>query len=551
MNNTPIMTVPANNAERLLDVRNLSVQFHTAQGPVPAVRNVSYWVNRGETVAILGESGSGKSVGACAIMNLIDTPPGEITSGQIVFEDVDLLRAPPEVRRRVNGSRIAMVFQDPLAALNPVYTIGWQIAEAFRTHPLAHEIHDIDAEVVRLLKRVGIPRPEDAANRYPHQFSGGQRQRIMIALALALKPALLIADEPTTALDVTVQAQILRLLRDLQQEYGMGLLLITHDLSVVADTADRVVVMYQGEVVESGNAYEVLHQPQHAYTQRLLSAAPGRKGYVCSQSDRQSIPIFAARNVGKRYGSTDVLSNVSLTLRRGETLGIVGESGSGKSTLARLLLGLLRPTQGEILFENRPLSDMSSAEIRDFRRKVQVVFQDPTASLNPYMRVEQVIAEPWDIHRDLLPRGQWSHRVAELLEQVGLRAEHANRWPHEFSGGQRQRIAIARALALNPQIILCDEAVSALDVSVQAQVIDLLRKLRETHGLSYIFIAHDLPVVRDFCDRLIVMQAGRIVEDGPTRQLFEYPAHAYTRELLAACHTPIPGPDPRLAEIAR
>ena len=522
--------------EPLLEVRNLSVTFHTARGPVDAVKNVSWSLNRGEVLAILGESGSGKSVSASAVMDLIDCPPGEITSGAILYEGRDLLQMSEGERRAINGKRIAMIFQDPLSHLNPVYTVGWQIAEALIVHGTPKA--EANAKTLELLAKVGIPLPEEAASKYPHQFSGGQRQRLMIAMALALRPDVLIADEPTTALDVTVQAQILALLEDLQHETGMALLIITHDLGVVAEIADRVVVMNKGEIVEQGTAAEVYANPQHPYTKRLIGAAPG-KG-VMHETGPVSEPILRLEGVSKCYGSFEALKSVSFELREGETLAIVGESGSGKSTTARLLLQLEAATAGRAMYQGRDLFTMPPRELFEMRRDIQMVFQDPTQSLNPRMTVYQLISEAWAIHRDVLPKDKWRDRVAELLEQVGLTAEHMHRHPHQFSGGQRQRIAIARALALEPRVIVCDEAVSALDVQVQAQVIDLLDGLKDRLGLSYIFIAHDLPVVRDFADRVIVMQGGRIVEQGPVRQIFEAPREDYTRNLLAASLDPDP-----------
>ena len=538
--------------DHLLEVRDLSVEFRSTGGVVHAVRNVSFHLDRGETLSILGESGSGKSVSASAIMDILDCPPGHVTSGEVLFEGRDLLRLPMGERRRINGEKIAMIFQDTLAHLNPVYSVGWQIAESLRAHQ-GLDARAASAEAVRLLERVQIPEPAQRAHDYPHQFSGGQRQRVMIAMALANRPALLIADEPTTALDVTVQAQIMELLRDLLSETGMGLLLITHDLGVVADIADRVAVVHDGRIVETGAVREVLRRPQHAYTQRLLAAAPGLEVPPAPRPRPAAAPLLTVREVTKQYpvkrglfGSRTgevvrAVDGVSLELRRGETLGIVGESGSGKSTLGRLILCLEEPTGGSILFDGRELASLKGRELLDFRRRVQAVFQDPFASLNPRMTVFEIVSEPWTIHRDVVPRGEWRARVGELLEQVGLKPEHAQRWPHQFSGGQRQRIAIARALALQPEIVVCDEAVSALDVSIQGQIIELLAQLRDRFGLSYIFIAHDLPVVRTIADRVAVMQRGKIVETGTCEDIFLRPQHPYTQALLAA--SPVTDPD--------
>lgn len=523
-------------ADHLLEVRNLSVEFHTAVGVVKAVRDMSYHLDRGETLAILGESGSGKSVSSSAIMNLIDMPPGRISSGEILLDGVDLLKMPLSERREINGRRIAMIFQDPLSYLNPVYTVGWQIREALTTH--GTDAAEAQAEALRLLGRVGIPDPENALDKYPHEFSGGQRQRVMIAMALALRPDLLIADEPTTALDVTVQAEVLALLKELQRETGMAVLIITHDLGVVAEIADRVVVMEKGVLVEAGTVREVYKNPQHPYTRKLIAAAPG-KGEM-HEPLKGAEPVLSVRDVCKNYGAFAALKGVSFDLLAGETLAVVGESGSGKSTLARILLRLDEPDAGSALWKGRDLFQLSPAELYKLRRDLQMVFQDPTQSLNPRMTVYQLISEAWVIHPDILPKAKWRERVAELLTQVGLGPEHMGRYPHQFSGGQRQRIAIARALALEPQLIICDEAVSALDVSVQAQVIALLDKLRKEMGIAFIFIAHDLPVVRDFADHVMVMQKGEVVELGTVREIFETPKKAYTQALLAAGLDPDP-----------
>lgn len=523
-------------ADHLLEVRNLSVEFHTAVGVVKAVRDMSYHLDRGETLAILGESGSGKSVSSSAIMNLIDMPPGRISSGEILLDGADLLKMPLAERREINGRKIAMIFQDPLSHLNPVYTVGWQIREALTTHGTDNTT--AQSEALRLLGRVGIPDPAHALNKYPHEFSGGQRQRVMIAMALALRPDLLIADEPTTALDVTVQAEVLALLKELQRETGMAVLIITHDLGVVAEIADRVVVMEKGVLVEAGSVREVYKNPQHPYTKKLIAAAPG-KGEM-HEPLKGAEPVLSVRDVRKSYGAFKALKGVSFDLLAGETMAVVGESGSGKSTLARILLRLDEPDSGAALWKGRDLFQLSPAELYKLRRDLQMVFQDPTQSLNPRMTVYQLISEAWVIHPDILPRARWRDRVAELLTQVGLGPEHMGRYPHQFSGGQRQRIAIARALALEPQLIICDEAVSALDVSVQAQVIALLDKLRKEMGIAFIFIAHDLPVVRDFADHVMVMQKGEVVELGTVREIFETPKQAYTQALLAAGLDPDP-----------
>ena len=523
-------------ARHLLEVRDLSVRFHTAQGIVNAVRSVSWHVDRGETLAILGESGSGKSVSSSAIMNLIDCPPGEIASGEILFDGRDLLKASPAERRAINGKRIAMIFQDPLSHLNPVWTVGWQLRETMLVHGLTRV--EAAERALDLMRRVGIPNPEPSLDKYPHEFSGGQRQRIMIAMALAMKPDVIIADEPTTALDVTVQAEVLKLLRALQKEMGMGLVLITHDLGVVAEIADRLVVMNAGEIVESGTPAEIYHHAKHPYTRRLIAAAPGKGAMNAPVKGGE--PVLRVERATKTYGTFKALDEVSFELQKGEVLAVVGESGSGKSTVAKAILRLIEADSGRALWKGRDLFAMPPRELYAMRREIQMVFQDPTQSLNPRMSIYQIISEAWVIHPEILPKDRWKARVAELLAQVGLQPEHAMRYPHQFSGGQRQRIAIARALALEPELIIADEAVSALDVSIQAQVIALLDKLKRELGIAFIFIAHDLPVVRDFADHVMVMEKGRVVETGTVREIFEHPQQPYTRRLLAAGLDPDP-----------
>ena len=530
--------------DHLLEVRDLSVRFHTAQGVVNAVNNVSWHLDRGETLAILGESGSGKSVSSAAIMNLIDCPPGEITSGEILFDGKDLLKASDEERRALNGKRIAMIFQDPLSHFNPVYTVGWQIEETVTAHGRPRDMARQRAR--ELVARVGIPDPDAALRKYPHEFSGGQRQRLMIAMALALKPDILIADEPTTALDVTVQAEILTLLEELQAETGMGLVLITHDLGVVAEAADRAVVMEGGYIVEQGTPRDLYHTAQHPYTRKLIAAAPGRGEMRAPDADRA--PILSVRGLRKSYSAFEALKGVDFDVMRGETLAIVGESGSGKSTTARLVLRLEEATAGTALWHGTDLLTMSPREMAGVRRQIQMVFQDPTQSLNPRMTVFDIVSEAWVIHSGVVEKRHWKERVQALLLQVGLRPEHADRYPHQFSGGQRQRIAIARALALEPELIICDEAVSALDVSIQAQVSALLGELRDRLGIAFMFIAHDLPVVRDFADRVLVMRAGEIVEEGDVRQIFDRPRMDYTQRLLAAGLDPDPDVQTRRRE---
>ena len=526
----------------LLSVEGLSVDFSVSRGVLKAVQDVSFSIARGETLAILGESGSGKSVSAMALMGLVESPPGRIVGGRVMFDGEDIIELPPERRRAINGRRISMVFQDPQTSLNPVYPVGWQIAEMFRIHGDAGGNHMRRA--IALLDRVGIADADRRAHDYPHQFSGGQRQRIVIAMAIALGPDLLVADEPTSALDVTVQAEILKLLRGMQKETGMAMLMITHDLGVVAETADRVVVMLAGKVVETGTVKEVFAAPQHAYTKRLLDSVPGRLGFPHATQTRPQHVLLSASEVVKTFGARGgarpavcAVDHVGLDVRRGETVGIVGESGSGKSTLARILLAIDAPDSGSVSFDGVDIARHSKAERLAFRRRMQVIFQDPGASFNPYMTVFQILTEPWIIHPDVLPRKLWREEAGRLLDVVGLSAGHLDRYPHQFSGGQRQRIAIARALALKPELIVCDEALSALDVSLRAQILTLLRSLREEFGLSYLFIAHDLPMVRDFCDRLHVMYRGKVVEEGTAAEIFDAPQHEYTQRLLKASVT--------------
>jgi peptide/nickel transport system ATP-binding protein len=528
----------------LLEVENLSVAFGGLTGPVEVVSEVSLYVDAGETLVILGESGSGKSVTAAAIMDLLDIPPAEITSGRILFEGNDLLAMAPQARRAINGRDIAIVFQDPLAHLHPLKSIGTQMVEGMLAHGGGSRA-ECWAEAVQLLDRVGI---RDAARRigqYPHQFSGGQRQRVMIAMALSLKPKLMIADEPTTSLDVTVQARILRLVRELCSDLGMGLLLITHDLSVAANMGDRVVVMRRGRIVERGEMREIFEHPTHPYTQELLHAVhasahhapPGSRGeeLLRVESLRKDYHVPSGLRASHVI---QAVKDVSFTVSKGETLAVVGESGSGKSTVARLLMRLEDATAGAAFYRGEDILKLRGTALRKHRRRVQMVFQDPYSSLSPQMRIGEIIAEPLVVHSDILPRSAWDDRVAELLRLVGMSPADARRYPHQFSGGQRQRVAIARALASEPELLICDEAVSSLDVSIQAQVVELLADVRDRLGLAYIFISHDLHVVRSFADRVLVMNRGEFVEEGEVEALFAHPRETYTRELVTATPKP-------------
>ncbi|MGZ3218163.1 dipeptide ABC transporter ATP-binding protein [Paracoccus sp. T5] len=536
----------AETAMPLIEVRGLTVDFHAGAGTFRAVDDVSYHVNAGETLVILGESGSGKSVSSSAIMGLIDTPPGEIVSGSILYRGQDITHLGENQRLAFNGARIAMIFQDPLSHLNPVFTIGWQLTEVYAAHGKCSAA-EARRRAIAVLDRVGIPEPQTRIDWYPHQFSGGQRQRIMIAMAIALDPEVLIADEPTTALDVSVQAQVLDLLKRLQREDGLAIIMITHDLEVAASMADRIVVMSQGRIVEAGEAQAVFAAPSHAYTRKLMEALPGHDGAGARVAD-QGPPVLEVRDLVKVYGlpagtprnpaMPHAVNEVSFTLTKGQTLGIVGESGSGKSTVARMLLRLTPTTEGQVLWRGRDVLTMGPKDLLAYRRRVQMVFQDPYSSMNPRMSVFQIISEPWVIHRDILPKAAWRDRVRELLDLVGLQPEHADRYPHQFSGGQRQRIAIARALACDPELIICDEAVSALDVSIQMQVINLLADLRDRLGLSLVFITHDLPIVRRLADRILVMKGGRAVEEQEAEMLFRNPREDYTRTLIGAAPRP-------------
>jgi microcin C transport system ATP-binding protein len=524
----------------LLSIRDLSVSFDTPTGEVRAVRGVSLDIAPGETVGLVGESGSGKSVTALSILQLLPYPKARHPSGSIVFQGQELLGADEPTLRRVRGNRIAMIFQEPMTSLNPLHTIEKQINEVLFIHKGLDRLA-ARARTVELLRLVGLPEAERRLDAYPHQLSGGQRQRVMIAMALANEPDLLIADEPTTALDVTIEAQILKLLRDLQARFGMALLLITHDLAIVRKMAARVLVMTQGAIVEAGPAAEVFARPQHAYTRRLLAAEPTPRLPVAAGSSPVVLTADAVRvwfpvKAGVFRRTVDhvkAVDGISLTIREGQTVGVVGESGSGKTTLGLALLRLLR-SGGRIEFRGRELQGLGSRALRPLRREMQIVFQDPYGSLSPRMSVGQIVGEGLGVHDVGRSAAEREALIAEALMEVGLDPTVRDRYPHELSGGQRQRVALARALVLKPRLIVLDEPTSALDRSIQAQMIDLLRELQARHRLAYLFISHDLRVIRALSDEIIVMRGGVIVERGPTAEIFERPAHPYTRALMAA-----------------
>jgi len=567
------------NTDILLSVRDLSVEFPTERGPVTVVNDLSFELRPKETLAVVGESGSGKSVTALSLMRLLEYGGGRIARGNLLYRTRsgavrDLSQGAAGDLRPMRGDEIAMIFQEPMTSLNPVFTIGDQISEAILLH------QDVDAKAARaealhLLEKVRIPEAKRLLDAHPHQLSGGMRQRVMIAMALSCRPGLLIADEPTTALDVTIQAQILRLMQQLQEEMGMAMMFITHDMGVVAEIADRVVVMYKGRKVEEGTTEEIFSSPKHPYTKSLLSAVPrlgAMKGrslparFPLVGSDAEAAtpepahdtvapkaePLLRVENLVTRFdvhkgifsrvaARVHAVEGVSFDIMPGETLSLVGESGCGKSTTGRTLMQLLEPTSGTIRFEGQDLASLSARERRGLRRKIQYIFQDPYASLNPRLTVGFSIAEPLLTH-GLMTGGAVRERVAELLHLVGLQPAHAERYPHEFSGGQRQRICIARALASDPRLIIADESVAALDVSIRAQVINLLMDLQARLGVAYLFISHDMAVVERISHRVAVMYLGQIVEIGTRRDIFENPQHPYTRRLLSA----VPIADPRM-----
>ncbi|MFD0712955.1 ABC transporter ATP-binding protein [Paenibacillus sp. GCM10027626] len=536
----------------LLEVKNLSVSFFSRDKEVEAVRNVSFEVRKGETLGIVGESGSGKSVTARTIMRLLPSPPSMVKHGEVLFQGENLAYKSDREMEHIRGKEIGMIFQDPMSSLNPTMRIGRQIAESLIKHRNLSK-QQARAEAIEMLKMVGIPNSEARYEQYPHEFSGGMRQRVMIAIALACRPSLLIADEPTTALDVTIQAQILGQMKELQEQLGTSIILITHDLGVVAGMCDRVVVMKDGEIVETGTTEQIFANPQHPYTIKLLNALPRLdekkkpKPPAAFVRDKDDVPLLQVRSLKQYFdlGKGQLIkavNDVSFDIHAGETLGVVGESGSGKSTTGRAILRLNEATGGEVLFKGIPLQQLNRSEMKTMRKHMGMIFQDPYASLNPRLRIVDIIGEALDVHGMASSKQERLKRVEQLLEMVGLNASHAMRYPHEFSGGQRQRIGIARTLAVEPEFIVCDEPLSALDVSIQAQIVKLLEDLQQQLGLTYLFIAHDLSMVKHISDRVAVMYKGKIVELAESEELYSNPLHDYTKSLLAA----IPIPDPEV-----
>ncbi|MBE8222041.1 MAG: ABC transporter ATP-binding protein [Bdellovibrionales bacterium] len=554
--------------ENTIVVKNLEVEFKTSENYVKAVDNVSFSINQGETMGMVGESGSGKSISALSIMGLIPSPPGQITNGEILFKGDNLLKKSEKEMRSIRGNKISMIFQEPMTSLNPVFTVGDQISESVILHQGLNKKEALKNSI-DLMNQVGIPNPSQRAKSYPHELSGGQRQRIMIAMAIASKPELLIADEPTTALDVTIQKQILDLLLKLKEEYNMSMLFITHDLGVIANIADSISVMHNGKIVEHGKTKEVFLNPQQNYTKGLLACRPTLdktcrrlptvEDFLNNSDTNKKIEeniqksvqskvfnktILEVKNLhkyfplkksmfGKTLSYIKAIDDVSFKVSKNETLGLVGESGCGKTTLGRTILRLTEPTSGDVLFYGKNITKLNKTEMRDMRKKIQIIFQDPYASLNPRMTIGSAIMEPMIIH-SLGTRNQRIKKTESLLERMNLPASVMNRYPHEFSGGQRQRICIARALAVEPEFIVCDESVSALDVSIQAQILNLLLDLQEELKLTYIFISHDLGVIKFISDNIAVMKNGKFVEYNTSDNIYKQPKEQYTKDLLSA-----------------
>lgn len=528
-----------NNSDRLIDVRNLSVEFKSGETISRVVKGVDFDIRAGETVALVGESGSGKTVSALSVMGLLPASASHPT-GEIIYEGRDILKLSERELRGLRGDNISMIFQEPMSSLNPLHTIEKQVGEVLQLHR-GMEGTALRARVLELLDKVGIRGAEGRLKAYPHELSGGQRQRVMIAMALACEPDLLIADEPTTALDVTIQAQILQLLEDLKQEFNMALLLITHDLAIVRKLADRISVMNHGEIVEQGETEAIFTDPQHAYTKHLLSAEPSGEppdedlsAPVIIETDDLKVWFPIKAGVLRRtVDYVKAVDGISLKVREGQTVGVVGESGSGKTTLGLAILRLIS-SNGPIVYMGDRISELNSKEMRPFRRNLQIVFQDPYGSLSPRMSISEIIAEGLEIQHPEMSYDERRAKVTESLKEVGLDPAMQDRYPHEFSGGQRQRVAIARAMVLEPKFVMLDEPTSALDMSVQAQIVDLLRDLQARHNLAFLFISHDLKVVRALSNHVIVMQNGKVVEEGAGREIFDNPQTDYTKALMAS-----------------
>lgn len=568
----------------VLQLRGLKTFFHTDEGTVKAVNDVTFDILPGQTLGLVGESGSGKSVTSLTVMQLLPESAANIEGGEVVFLGQDLLQMSRKDIRSLRGNDMAMIFQEPMTSLNPVFTVGDQVAEALRLHKKMSKA-EARKRTIELFEQVGIPTPEYSIDKYPHEMSGGQKQRVMIAMALSCEPRLLIADEPTTALDVTIQAQILDLLRKMRDEYGMAILFITHDLGVIAEIADKVAVMFRGKLVEFGEVVSIFENPRHAYTKSLLNCRPRLEsrfhrlptvadyltvwktddgewhweevedaeakieanyvGPITRNIEPQGEPILQVKDLqvwfpikkglfGRTVDHVRAVDGISFDVYPGQTLGLVGESGCGKTTTGRAILRLVEPTGGNVVFQGSDLGALNRSDLREIRRDLQIIFQDPYSSLNPRLTVEQSITEPMKVYGIGSSDAERRQMCSDLLEEVGLLPEHMSRYPHEFSGGQRQRICIARTLSLKPKFIICDESVSALDVSVQAQVLNLLNDLKEKYKLTYIFISHDLSVVKFMSDVMCVMQAGKIVEAGPADEIYRAPKEDYTRELISA-----------------